>query len=180
MGRQVPGDLGWRLDDEDEPPREAGGLLRVLSVIPFVVLGAVAVIALVGWLLLFVFGVGEQESLWTWVSDEDGWELLRGLALVLGLGAACLAVLVLAMWAALYGFRREARGGFWRVSQALAAGALLALLVVEAMPEARASTGLRWFDVVFLVGSLVASIVLFRLRERRTRPVTRDAGEGAG
>ena len=117
MERRVPGDLGWRLDDGDRrppddvdgdhrPPHDAGGFLRILSVTPFLVLGVVAVIALFSWALLFVFGFGEQETLWAWASGRPAGEVLTGLVVVLGLGLACVAVLVLAIWAALYGFRR--------------------------------------------------------------------------
>jgi len=186
MERRVPGDLGWRLEDGSQssspgdPTPQPGGLLRVLSVIPFVVLGAVAVIALVGWLLIFVLGVGEQESLWAWASGLSGGEILRGLAVVLGLGLGCLVALVLAMWATLYGFRLDASRLFWTAWQVAAAAALVALIVTEAVASSRDAVGLRPFDVLFLAVALVAAFVVFRLRSRDAGSPSRDEAEDAG
>ncbi len=191
MERRVPGDLGWRLDDGDRrppddvdgdhrPPHDAGGFLRILSVTPFLVLGVVAVIALFSWALLFVFGFGEQETLWKWASGRPAGEVFTGLVVVLGLGLACAAVLVLAIWAALYGFREDASAGFWLVWQGLALAALCALVIVETLAAARAAAGLRTTEVVLIAAALAGSIALFHLRRRRGPPPPRDAGEDAG
>ncbi|HQG03859.1 MAG TPA: hypothetical protein PK838_06005, partial [Thermoleophilia bacterium] len=66
-GRTIPGEIGWKPDAPDAGGAGGGGahegpglVLRVLSIVPFLVVGMVGVVALVGWALMFVVGYGEQ------------------------------------------------------------------------------------------------------------------------
>src|SRR5665648_1219029 len=77
--RRIPGDIGWK-PDADDVARAAGtgrggaglgragavgpGLaLRIVSVIPFIVGGVVGAIALASWVLIFLLGFGDQDTI---------------------------------------------------------------------------------------------------------------------
>jgi hypothetical protein len=206
--RTIPGDIGWKPDERDVDrsggpesrsqtgspggPRDGVGTgpgggpglaLRLLSIVPFVVGGVVGVVALLGWALLFVFGAGDQETLWAWVSGRPTGEVVAQVALVLALGVACVAVTVLAMWAGLHAFQVESGVVFWTSAQLVYAALAIGMVLLDRLaPEAAADTGLGAVEWWLLFAFVGFGLVVARLRARAVRPVNgrRDGRDAAG
>jgi hypothetical protein len=177
-----PGDPGWKPSEEDVRNAEqpgAGLLLRAVSVVPFVAMGVLGVLALVAWAAVFVFGVGNSNGpVWRWAQGKPPHVVVTQVSLLVLLGLACAGVAGLSVFATAYGFRERQPRHFWPVAEAVF-GALLVLLVWAsgAHPGVMRELGLSgtqwWFVFVWLAFSMV--VVGLRMRRRG-----HDGGDGAG
>ncbi|HQJ98127.1 MAG TPA: hypothetical protein PLB30_06230 [Thermoleophilia bacterium] len=183
-GRTIPGEIGWKPDAPDAGDAGGGGerpgpggrsgahegpglVLRVLSTVPFLVVGMVGVVALVGWALMFVVGYGEQEAVWTWAAGRPGGEVATQILVVVLLGLVCLAGTGLALWAAVHGFGAASGPRFWTASQVVFGAAAVGMLAADrARGDAvgGAIVGRTQWWITF--AGVILSLVLFWLRAR--------------
>ena len=136
--------------------------------IPFVILGVIAVIAILTWVLVIVFGVGAAaEPLWEWVRGRSFWEVVVQVGLaVLGLLAA-VAVLVLSMLATSYGARERQAAWFWPLTQFFFTGVALALVMLDHLrPGALADLGIAGRDWWLIFGYAAYAVLMAGLRMR--------------
>ncbi|RPI28369.1 MAG: hypothetical protein EHM52_05160, partial [Actinomycetota bacterium] len=143
-------------------------LLRGASVVPFLMLGVMAVIAVLTWILVFVFGVGgAAEPIWEWVSGRSLAEVVVQLGLaLLGLLAA-VAVLVLSMLATSYGARRRQAAWFWPLTQFAFTGVALGLVALDYLrPGALADLGIAGRDWWLVFGWAAYAVLMAGLRMR--------------
>lgn len=175
-----PGGLGWKPSSEDVSSAQhpqPGLLLRSLSVIPFVSLGVLGVLAFVSWLAVLVFGVGTSRgAVWTWARGRSAGEVFPQVLLMLAIGAGCAAVIVLSISATMYGFRERQPWFFWPAAQVVFS-ALAVLLVVgraaaPALMQELGLTGIQWW-VVFALLAFAMTVVGLRMRRRG-----HDGGDG--
>jgi hypothetical protein len=162
------------MPDREESPGSL--LLRGASVIPFMVLGVIAVIAILSWVLVFVFGIGvAAEPIWEWVSGRTFSEIVVQLGLaVLGLLAA---VAVLSMLATSYGARERQAPWFWPLTQALFTGVAVALVVVDRLlPGTLEDAGIEGRDWWLIFGYAAYAVLMAGLRMRAARS---ESGRGA-
>ena len=111
----------WTPDADDvaraaRPPEDVA--LRALSVVPFVLVAALGVIALVGWVIVIVFGVSApgnaaSEPVWRWAQGQSFGHVVGQLALAVGIGLIPVAVIVAGSWATIHGFRQDPHPLFW-------------------------------------------------------------------
>lgn len=202
--RRIPGDIGWKPDVADVErvadqargddgarargvgPRDGGGsepglVLRILSVVPFFILGVVGAIGLAGWALIFVFGLGAQQPVWEWASGRPAGDVVKQVSLVLALGLACLAVAGAALWAGLYGIRAESGRVFWVGAEAFLGLLALAMVVVDwRWPRFADDLGLSDVEWWLLFAVVAEGLVTARLRSRATAGPAGDARRDAG
>jgi len=177
-GRRVPGELGWKLDEQGNEVSvtvEPGLPLRLLSIVPFLLVSVTGIVALIGWLVIVVVGGGVREPIWTWIARTPARDAVPQVALAVGLGIAVLGILLLSMWAAMHGFARSAGRLFWRVAEAVFSLAAVVLLIATVTkPGILADLGLSNSDWFFVFGLLGYSLVVCRLRERRSESVSEE------
>lgn len=151
--------------------REAGWALRALSVVPFVLAGAVGAVASLAWLLVLVFGVGiERESAWRWAAGKPAAETLPQIGLLVGVGAAWLGATAACAWAVNVASRSWQPAWFWPAAEAACVLLGLGLLVARVnASQASVEYGFTDRDRYFAVGVLGLSAVVFRLRRRQTK-----------
>jgi hypothetical protein len=178
-----PGEHGWKPSEEDISAAQQPGsgiVLRALSVIPFVALGVLGVLALVAWVAVFVFGVGNiNGAVWTWAHGKPAAEVVTQVALLLLLGLACAAVAGLSIFATAYGFKERQPRFFWPAAETLW-GALLVLLVWAsashpALMRDLGLTGVQWW---FTFLWLAFAMVVAGLRLRRAGHDEEDGRHG--
>ena len=166
------GDLGWKPDEAGlqftERPAPAP-VLRVLSVIPFMLAGAVGVISLVAWLAVLVFGAGiDRGPVWQWAAGRSPGEALTQVGLLILVGIACAAVVVGSIFATGIGFGASQPPWFWPLSEGIAGLAGLGLLAGRTMaPDTMEAIGLVGRDWYFAAGVVVFSIIVLGMRRRR-------------
>ncbi len=140
-------------------------------------LGVMAVIAILTWVLVFVFGVGAAaEPVWQWFGGRPLGEVLAhvGLAL-LGLLAA-VAVLVLSMFATSYGARERQAAWFWPLTQFVFTGIALGLVALDHFsPGALADLGLSGRDWWLVFGWAAYAVLVAGVRMRRASQARRRA-----
>lgn len=205
--RRIPGDIGWKPEADDVAraagtsrggagPEDRGGAglgragvagpglaLRIVSVIPFIFGGVVGAIALASWVLIFLLGFGDQETIWAWASGRPASEVVTQVALVLLLGLASLAVAGTALWAALHGFHGESGRVFWTAAQLVLGLSALGMVAVDRFsPEVFDGIGLGTFDWWLLFALVALGLVTARLRTRVARAAGAhgDAPDRAG
>jgi hypothetical protein len=139
--------------------------------VPFVLTGAVGVIALVSWLLVLVFGLGiDRGPVWAWAAGRPAGEVLTQVGLLLLVGLACLGVVALAMTAATLGLRSAQPRWFWPAAEAVFAVLTLVLVATwTAAPEAVLAFGLTARDWYFAMGMAVFAMVVLHMRGRQER-----------
>lgn len=171
-GRRVPGELGWKLDEQGNEVSvtvEPGLPLRLLSIVPFLLVAVTGIMALIGWVVIVVLGGGVREPIWSWIAHTPAHDAVPQVALVVGLGIAVLGILLLSMWAAMHGFARSAGRLFWRVAEAVFSLIVILLLIATVTrPGIASAVGLSGREWLSVFGFLGYSLVLCRLRERRS------------
>lgn len=175
------GDTDWRADSaslDERGPRESGQVLRILAVVPFVLAGAVGVIAGVSWLLVVVLGIGTSRgSVFRWAGGRSLAEALPQIALLLVLGAICIGFVLASVWAALTALRPTQPAWFWPLTEglwALAGGGLLAIAI--AAQDSLVPVGLSSRDLYFAIGIVALSLIVTDARRR----MKRRPGAGGG
>lgn len=175
-----PGDLGWRPDPEVVSAverAEPGLVLRSLSVIPFVALGVLGVLSFVAWLAVLVFGVGTSRgAVWAWAHGRPVGEVVSQVALMLALGIGCVAVIMLSIYATMYGFRTRQPRFFWPTAEAVFSALAVLLVVGRAKsPGLMGDLGLTGAQWWFVFGVVALSMTVDGLRMRRHG---HDGGDG--
>lgn len=167
-----PGGLGWRPDqsllaESDDTPVSLA--TRILSVIPFVLLGALGVIATVAWVIVLVFGAGlTRGSVWTWASGRPAGEVVSQVGLLLLIGVACAGVVVVSIYATGIGFGTEQPSWFWPLCETICLLLGAALFAARAVaPETLAELGLAGWDFSIVLGVIVYSAIIMDLRRRQ-------------
>ena len=182
--RRIPGDIGWR-PEPDAADRagvvEPGLILRLLSVVGFFVAGVTGVIALVGWALVFVVGLGDQPTIWGWARGRPAGEVVAQVVLVVLLGVVCAGVTLVAMWAAWRGLQASAGRRFWVATQAVVGVVAVGLVVVDRRyPAALEEVGVGGWEWWLLSGVVALALVTAHLRMRRAGAGPRPDRRGAG
>ena len=178
-----PGDAGWKPSEEDvlaaQGP-EPGLVLRVVSVLPFVLGGAFGVIAFVAWIVMLVLGVGtDRGAVWTWAEGRPAGEVVVQVGLLILIGLACAGVVALSIYATAYGFRTRQPRHFW----AVAAGRVLGSGVRPApgalqFPEFMEDIGLTGGQWYFAFGVVAFAMIVVGLRMRRGGDDEEDGIDG--
>lgn len=164
-----------RIEEPMELPSSV--VLRTLSVVPFLIVGLLAFLAAVSLLAIVVFGSGSGQSLASWVRGRGGGEIVTGILQLIGLEAACGAVILVCWLALRYGFKAEARRWFWASSATVgAAGAALVVVLRTATPHTLESVSVSGQDWLAPVVLFALMLVTAALRLRRGPFVDRRRG----
>ncbi len=108
-GRIDPDEIG-REDEEESagPDAPSRGLVtRALSVVPFLLVAALGLIGVVGWLIIVLFGVGTGNPVWKAVQGLSPAQVLWQLLLVVIIGAVPVLFTLAGSWATCARFQRE-------------------------------------------------------------------------
>ncbi|MEZ5125902.1 MAG: hypothetical protein R2826_06600 [Thermoleophilia bacterium] len=136
--------------------------------VPFVLLGAIAVLALVAWFLVLVLGIGtSRATAWNWAAGRPASEVIPQVALLFLVGLACAAVVLLSLYTTALGFKQTQPRGFWAICEALAGGLLIA--VAAGAITARADLlrlGVDVADFIVVAGLLAYAMIVFDMRRR--------------
>ncbi len=171
----------WKPEVDDVEPLYGRSsddvVLRAASVIPFVLVAAFGVIALVGWIIVIAFGVaapGNPHALpiWRWVQGQTAAQVLGQLAVVIGIGLIPLAIVLAASWATLHGFRERPHPLFWPAAELFWGAVAIALVAVDRTQHqlVHKVLGLGTLDWWFLFALVAAAVILAGMRIRRLRP----------
>lgn len=171
-----PGGRRWKPSEEEirASQEAAPGLgLRLVSIIPFGLIGAFSVIAIVAWFAVIVFGAGtDRGALWTWASGRPAGEVIAQVALAVVFGLIPVGLLVLCIWATMRGFGTEPALYFWLFTEMTFAALALALLLGRVQyPEFMedvALSGREWWFALAIVGF---GMTVAHLRARRDRKI---------
>jgi hypothetical protein len=158
-------------DDEGPRREESLGslLLRGASVIPFLMLGVIAVISVIAWVLVFIFGIGAQ-PVWEWADGRSTWEVVTQVALVVLVGLIPVAVLVLSILATSYGARERQAWWFWPFTQVIFTAVAVALVALDQLdPGALAAVGIEGADWWLIFGYVSYAVLVAGLRMRAAR-----------
>lgn len=169
-GRTDPDSL--RAEDEEAAAGPGGAsvdiALRALSVLPFLLVAAIGLIAIVSWVLIIVFGAGSAEPIWDAVEGMSGGELVWQLLLAVLIGAAAVLVTALGSWATSHGFREDSGRPFWIMTQGVWGLAAVGLVYAERMWQGSLQdiglSGLEWW---FGLGVVAFAMILAGVRLRR-------------
>jgi hypothetical protein len=145
-------------------------LLRVASVVPFVMIGAVAAVAAVILPLMLIIGPGSLEPVWRLARGRSAAWYVVSLAEFAGLELVTLGVLRLSILATIHGVKARPRKWFFPVVLAVALAGVAALVVLKvATPASLARAGMsttHWLVLLLVVG---CTAVLAALRVRQAR-----------
>lgn len=167
----APSSSGGEAPRGGGPRREASMgslLLRGASVVPYLMLGVMAVIAILSWVLVFIFGAGAAaEPVWEWLRGRSLGEVVAQLGLaLLGLLAA-VAVLVLSMLATSYGARERQAAWFWPLTQFVFTGIALGLVALDHFRSgALADLGVSGRDWWLVFGWAAYAVLMAGVRMR--------------
>ena len=180
-----PGDVGWRPDPASQPDAgysDPNLALRVLSVTPFVLAGAIGVIALVAWLLVLVLGIGiDRGAAWQWAAGRPAGEVIVQVGLLILVGVACAALVVGSIYATGIGFNVAQPRWFWPLAEAVCVALALILVAGKtAAPDTMAALGLSGRDWFFALGVIVFSAIVIRMRHRRAKTTRGSDGRVEG
>lgn len=155
----------------DESSSSVTLALRLLSVVPFVLLGALGVIATVSWFVVLVLGVGlDRGPVWSWAEGRPFFESAGQVALLLLIGVACGGVVVISIYATLRGFGDRQPAWFWPLSEAVCLLVGGGLLFAQARaPQTLSELGLTGLDWIFTLAVVTYSAVVIHLRWRQAR-----------
>lgn len=178
-----PGDLGWKPGDEEvlsaQRP-EPGLVLRVLSVIPFILAGAFGVIAFVAWIIVLVLGVGtDRGAVWTWAQGKPAGEVLTQVGLLILIGLLCAGSVALSIYATTYGFRRQQPRHFWGIAQGVFSALGFLLLAGRTLfPGFEKDIGLTGGQWYFAFSLVAFAMIVVGLRMRRGEDDEEDDDDG--
>ena len=168
-------------DDEERAAGPEGPsvdiVLRALSVLPFLLVAAVGLIAIISWVLIILFGIGTGEPIWEAVQGLSAAELVWQLFLVVVVGVVPVLVTLGASWATAHGFREDAGRPFWTMTQGVWGLVAVGIVYVQQTRENWLSevslSGLDWW---FALGVVAFAMILAGVRLRRA-PRATEAGD---
>jgi hypothetical protein len=152
--------------DKAFPPRP-GLLLRLVSIVPFLLLAVSGIVATIGWFLIIVLGGGRRDPIWAWAASRSARDAVPQIAAAVGLGIFVFGIVMVSMWAALHGLEATSGKLFWRLAEA--AFFLLAVtltVVVATQPDFVGELGMSRGEWLLGFGFIGFSLSVFRLRER--------------
>lgn len=157
---------------DSDLPVTGAWLLRVLSVVPFVMVGALAAIAAVVLPLLLIIGPGSLEPIWRVGRDRAaGWYVVA-VAEVVGLELVTLGVVRVSILATMHGVRERPNRWLFPLVLAVALAVVVALVVLKvAMQASLARAGVStadWLVTLFAAGG-TAVLAALRVRQARRR-----------
>lgn len=177
-----PGGSRWKPSEEEIRNAEethGGFVLRFVSIIPFGLMGAFCVIAIVAWFAVIVFGWGtDRGALWAWAAGRPAGEVVIQIALAVVIGLIPVGLLILCIWATVRGFSAEPALFFWLFTEIAFAALALALVLGRVQyPETMddiALGGREWWFALAIVGF---GMTVAHVRARRDRKALEaDAG----
>ena len=152
-------------------------VLRALSVVPFLLVAAVGLIAIISWALLIVFGVGSSEPIWEAVQGLSATELVWQLFLAVVIGVVPVLVTLAASWATARGFSEDAGRAFWTAVQGVWGLVAVGLVYLRQAREGWLDdVGLSGLDWWFGFGVVAFAMILAGVRLRRA-PRASGAGD---
>jgi hypothetical protein len=143
-------------------------VLRALSVLPFLLVAAIGLIAIVSWVLIIVLGAGSAEPIWDSVQGMSVGELAWQLLLAVLIGVVPVLVTVGASWATAHGFREDSGRQFWILTQGL--WGLVAIGIVYAdrtWQDSLRDLGLSGLEWWVGLGVVAFAMILAGFRLRR-------------
>ena len=147
-----------------------GWLLRVFSVVPFVMIGALAAAAAVVLPLLLIIGPG-LDPIWRVARGRSAAWYVVSLAEFVGLELVPLATLRLSILATTHGVKQRPKAWFFPLVLAVALAGVVALVVLKVdTPASLARAGLsttRWLVVTLGVVGCTAVLAALRVRQAR-------------
>lgn len=155
--------------DAAPPAPEPHLVLRVVSVIPFMLIGAFGVIATVAWVAVLVLGAGtDRGTVVAWARGKPVGEVVPQVLLLVLIGVICAGVVVVSIYATGYGVRALQPRRFWFVAQAVFSVLGCLLLVGPSIaPDFMKETGLTGRESFFAFGLIAFSMIVIGLRMRR-------------
>lgn len=169
-----PGGRNWKPSAEEvrasqEP--QPGLALRLVSIMPFGLIGAFSVIAIVAWFAVIIFGFGtDRGALWTWAAGRPVGEVLSQFALALVIGLVPVGLLILCIWATVRGFGTEPVLYFWLFTETAFGAVALALIFGRVQyPEFMHSISLGGQEWWFAFAIIGFGMTTAHLRARRDR-----------
>jgi hypothetical protein len=168
-------------DDEERAAGPDGPsvdiVLRALSVLPFLLVAAIGLIAVISWVLIILFGIGSGEPVWEAVQGLSATELVWQVFLVVVVGAVPVLVTLAASWATAHGFREDAGRPFWTMTQGVWGLVAIGIVYVQQTREDWLSeVGLSGLDWWFGLGVVAFAMILAGVRLRRA-PRATEAGD---
>jgi hypothetical protein len=180
--RRVPGEVGWKLDEQGSEVSvdvEPGLPLRLLSIVPFLFVALIGIVAMIGWIVIVVLGGGKRDPIWVWIGHNPARDAVPQVALAVGIGLAVLGIVLLSMWAAMHGLARSAGRLFWGIAEGVfsALGFLLLLgrTMFSGFMKDIALSGGEWY---FAFGFVVFAMFMVALRRRRSKDNKEDDADG--
>jgi hypothetical protein len=145
-------------------------VLRVVSVVPFVMIGALAAVAAVVLPLVLIIGPGSLEPIWRVARGRSAAWYVVSAAEVVGLELVPLAALRLSILATTHGVRERPSRWFFPLVLAVALVAVVALVVLRAAtPASLARAGVSTADWLVPLLTVGCTAVLAALRVRQAR-----------
>jgi len=163
------GDSGSRDELLDElTPGEL--VLRGFSVAPFLAVGVIGAIGIVGSVTVVIFGFGpEVDAFWTRMSGRSLGGALVVLLETIVLTAIPIGLVTLAVVATNQGLNRRQRAWFWPLVIAVAVLVAVAVAVVELVHRSwlgGTTTGLPDWAVLEIFAAFTAAVAVLRRRRR--------------
>lgn len=177
-GRSDPAEI--RPDDEEYAAGPGGPsrgvVLRAFSVLPFVLVSAIGLIAIVSWVLIVIFGVGGGDPVWVALQGLSTGRLIGQIALAVAIGLTPVVVTVAASWATARGFRPDSSRQFWIVTQGVWGILAIGLIYMEHMRhDSLDEIGLGATDWWFAFGVVAFAMIMAGVRLRAApRPNQED------
>ncbi len=138
--------------------------------IPFLLIAALGLIAVISWALVLVFGLGGGQPIWDWAKGKSPGTLAPQILLAVAIGLIPVGVTLVASWAVSYGYRERPNRYFWPAAQLFWSLLAVGLVIVARTRHAWLDTiGLSATDWWFAFAVVAFAMVTAGLRIRAQR-----------